>query len=251
MDNGKSLSVAVHRCEDQEQFERIRRGLDAQTWATLVALAGSIIGPLFFGGWISFEVFAFVVGAALSTVAAVTLIPSRRWGERGPASVGGVTAMALGSATIFIPSLLLRVGRGQPVHNALIAVLLVGGVFWFAGECAKMHLVEECARLVSGREIIRRARHLRWGTYAVALLLVAGVLPVAFRGFGEGRHLTVHFILMISVSLMVFSLLGSLVNGQLSMALAQQISFANAIRHSLQTVNPRLVPNEPDWVIEA
>lgn len=247
MDNRTSLAVAVNRCEDHDQLDRLRWGLDAQVWATLVALVGAVVGPLLLGGWISCDVFAFVVGALLSTVAAAVLAQSSRYGGHGPASVGTVTAMALGSAAMFIPPLLIRVAPAQHMQTALVALMLAGCAFWFVGECAKMHLIERCAMLVSGSEIVRRARHLRWGSYAVALLVAFAVVPLLSRG--GAAYLNSQFAVMIGVSLVVFTLMGARLYGQTSQALAQQSRFAEAVRRSHRTVNWRFVPDEPNWSI--
>lgn len=244
-----SLTLAVHRFEDRQYLERVKLGIDTQAWGTVLALGASIIGPMILPSFISCETFAFVVAALLSTIAAITLGQANQ-DSAAPGRVLNVTAMALGSLALFVPTLLLRTMPDQHIQMALIATLLVGGLFWFASECAKMRLLEECAHMVAGREIIQGARQLRWGVCGVILVVSLALLPAALGNNAYSHHINARFFQTISVSILIVTLLGTLLYGRMSLALTQQVAFALSVRKTLRMPERADLPDEPDWHID-
>ena len=225
----KSLLVAAGRVRDPECARKIGLGVDMQAWGTLISLAACICGPLLYSGPFAYGVFGLVVSAVLGVGSTLVLMRARKPGYR--TDYTNMTAAAVGSWSIVIPALVLRMATtGESFRAAILITLLVGAVFWFVSECSKLHLLEQWAVMYSSMDVRQRARNLRWGIYAALGTVAAGLIPPAIGGLSSVNYLTVQFVLTICVALLVFSLMGAMLQGKLSKSLQQQAGFAIAVK---------------------
>ena len=249
MENAKSLSVAACRIEDPAALARIKLGIDAQTSGTLLALLACIIGPLLYRGSVSFEAFAVVVAVILGVVSFAAFSRDRHQGWRLP-DISKFAGAAVGSVAIVIPAVVLRMSAsGDHIQIAALVALLIGAIFWFIGESSKMHLLEEWSLVVAGKDMRQRARNLRWGTYIALGVIAAGLIPAAFMGVANASYLTIQFVTTVCVALLLFTLLGTLLQGRMSVALQQHVSLALAVSNANASTTLRQQADVPNWVV--
>src|SRR5512133_2358570 len=84
MENAVSLRVAVYRCDDPGDLERVKAGMDAQAWGTILPLLACVLGPMVIRGIVSYEAFGAIVAITLSALAAACLTSSSAARRRGP-----------------------------------------------------------------------------------------------------------------------------------------------------------------------
>ena len=249
MQNAKSLSVAACRIEDPAALARMKLGIDAQTSGTLLALLACIIGPLLYGGSVSFEAFAVVVAVILGVVSFAAFSRNHHQGWRLP-DISKFAGAAVGSVAIVIPAVVLRMSAsGDHIQITALVTLLVGAIFWFIGESSKLHLLEEWSLVVAGKDMRHCARHLRWGTYIALAIIAAGLIPAALMGVANASYLTIQFVTTVCVALLLFTLLGTLLQGRMSAALQQHVSLALAISQTKENPSSQKQADVPNWVV--
>ncbi len=214
------------------------------TTAKLLALAGCIVGPMLLHGRVSFEAFGVVTAMALSAISALWLTPAPGPGHR-PVRPTSIAAMAIGSGMIVVPAAALRMNPWEHLQAATLMFFMLAGLSWFVGECSRLRLLEHHASNIRGREVAQQARTLRYGMYGMFGSIAIGLAPAALHHATAGMN--VWTVLTISVGLLAFTLMGVMLHWQASRAIRREASFAKSVRQCMGIVDPRLLPDEPDW----
>lgn len=249
MNNANSLSVAAYRIQDPAALVRIKLGIDTQTSGTLLALLACICGPLLYSGSVSFEAFGVVVAAMLGIVSFAALFRGRQQGWRLP-DISKAAGATFGSVAIVIPAVVLRMSASSDhVQIAALVALLAGAVFWFIGESSKLHLLEEWSLVVAGKDMRQRARNLRWGTYIALGIVAAALLPAAFMGVANASYITIQFVTTVCVALLLFTLLGTMLQGRISAAFKQHVILAHAVHTPIESTSRQQPEYGPNWVV--
>jgi hypothetical protein len=243
MDNSKSLSIAAIRTEDPDRLEQLGLALDVDVWGVLLALLGCTVGPLFVHERFSFPAFGIVVAGATAAAGIWTTRRALQGREaERPSWLQGALVL-LGSVAIVIPPTLLSLQPMQDVDRHVLALVVGAALLWFAGFCQKLHGLERVSVHVSGAYTSQRVQRLRWGCAAAALILALGMGQplVGGRVVGSG-------VLAGAVGLMVFSLVTALLCSRVSNSARNEAQFARAIRNVAGVIDPRTLPDEPDWI---
>lgn len=249
MDIAKSLAVVACRGLPASDLHHIRQGLNAQIWATLIAVGACILGPLVFGVTVPFEIFALVIAVGLSSLSAVRILMVRSNGMSDGSRPISAFMMVLGSASLVLPATALRLATIKSVPSWIPAAILIACAAWFLGECAKLHLIEDAAVLSHGRELAVRARNLRRGIAIVALLLSLALLPLAMRVIDFSQVLSVQFVLVGAVGVLVLSLMTVLLFGRMSTQIKHHELLTETVRRQAGQVDDGDIPGDSDWAM--
>jgi len=164
----------------------------------------------------------------------------------------------MSSAAVVVPAMLVHFELGKYASLAVLTALLASGACWFVGECSRLRLLEDIAHSLTGRDLMYRARNVRWGSYVVVLLLALGVGQALWNSRQLGSvlpQLSGAFIVMTSVSLMILSLLSALLCGRISQLAQEQAQYIRAYTAPLvitpygRVIVEKPAPDEPDWFI--
>jgi hypothetical protein len=240
-------------------MESVAAGMTAQAWGMLIGLMACVIGPLVLTDAVSMPAFAVVVMVLMTGVGLWRIYgrptPSHRKPER---AILSSLLIPVGSAAVVVPSMLVHYELSHKASIAVLTALLASGTCWFLGECYRLRLVEDMAHALPGRDLGQRARHVRWGSYTVLLLVAIGVGHAIWEGNQRGLalpQLSGSFIVMTSVALMILTLLSSLLCGQVSQVAKEQAEYVRVfslasrdVPLSRRTFEAPL-PDEPDWII--
>lgn len=241
LDVGRSLSLASVRSGDPAQLDRLATGLDAQVWGSILAMAACVAAPLLLDQSLSLQLAAVAMAVVLSSLGAWFMLDAEPadtnhplpglhrlfWRVGIPTGTGALVLLGLGvHAKLF------------PMQSSLLTVCIAGCICWFAAESSKLHFIEQLTRLVPNHELLRQARHIRWGQYGMVLMLGVGLIQAILEASSLGMPTPVlreMFVTMVAVSLLVFTILTVLLYSRMSHALQQQVRYARALRQG-QTV---------------
>jgi hypothetical protein len=202
--------------------------------------------------------FAVVVVVLMSVVGLWRVYGPRRLSYLRPErAIVSWLLIPVGSAALVVPSMLVHFQLGQRASAGVLAALLGSGVCWFVGECSRLRLLEEVANSLPGRDLGIRARNVRWGSYAVLLLVATGTGLAMFES-GHVRfaapQISGAFIVMTSVSLMLLTLLSSLLCGRIAQVASEHAAYVRVFSAGPGDFPTRRarelpLPDEPDWII--
>jgi hypothetical protein len=227
-----------------EHLGELAAGLDAQQWAVKFSILVAIVGASMMAAGVSIPLFSAGFAACLSLVGAMMMFRSWNGLRAGTSTTwpeaGGRIAIAIGSGSLALCSLPLSLRYAANVTPLMLAAFVLCGVCWFLGEVSKLHFVQRVASHVCDGYTSRQARSIRWGTYALVLLLAA---PLLVRFPGSGLMTPALFLMLATCSLVVFSLLTAHLCGRASRVVEQQ-----AICGELIELGQVLVPvSSSEW----
>ena len=246
----RSLSLAVVRAGDVTQLDRLATGLDAQVWSSILAMIVCVASPLLFCGSMHLHVALTTLAVLMSCVGAWLMLSAEPADTNHQVpllhQVFWRLGIPLGTVSLVI------VGMGVHAHlftmeSTLLTLCVSSCLCWFAAESSKLHFLELVTRLVPNLEVQRQARHVRWGEYVLLAMLAVALVQSMLEMSALGLRLPVlrdMFIVMVSVSLLVFTILTVLLYSRMSQALQQHVRHARLLSYGA----PSPMPVRGVWV---
>lgn len=235
LDVARSLSLAVARAGDAGQLDRLATGLDAQVWSSILAMIVCVASPVLFCGSLRLHVVLTALAVLMSCVGAWFMLSAEPAdaNRRAPLlhRIFWRLGIPLGTVSLVI------VGMGVHAHvfkmeSTLLTLCVSSCLCWFAAESSKLHFLELVTRLVPNAEVQRQARHVRWGEYVLLTMLGVALVQAMLEMSALGLRLPVlrdMFIVMLAVSLLVFTILTVLLYSRMSQALQQHVRHARIL----------------------